>query len=125
MAVKRRREWILLSRLCLWVPSGLVASPERELEEHAGLWQREGVKAKRKADGLDPKVLMAYDRWVAKHFDELVRKYAGRFIAVYRNKLVAVGDSYKAVFDAAKRLGVKEPALTMQVPGIEDIEAIL
>ena len=74
---------------------------------------------------IDPKVLMAYDRWVAKHFDELVRKYAGRFIAVYRNKLVAVGDSYKEVFDAAKRLGTKEPPLTMQVPGMEDIEAIL
>ena len=83
------------------------------------------MKAKTKNDGLDPKVLMAYSRWVARHFDELVKKHAGRYIAVYRNKLVAVGDSYKEVFDAAERLRVKEPPLTMQVPGMEDIEAIL
>jgi hypothetical protein len=74
---------------------------------------------------IDPKVLAAYDRWVAKHFDELVKKYAGRFIAVYRNKLVAVGNSYKEVYSAAERQGIQEPPLTMQVPGVEDLEAIL
>ena len=99
----------------------MAATLKRRLEHHGSLWQREGVKAKTKNDGLDPKVLKAYDRWVAKHFDELVRQYAGRYIAVYRNKLVAVGDSYKEIFDATKRLGVKEPPLTMQVPGLEDI----
>ena len=76
-------------------------------------------------DMIDPKVLAAYSRWVAKHFDELVRNHAGRYIAVYRNKLVAVGDSYKEVWDAAEKLGIKEPPLTMQVPGIEDMAAIL
>ena len=76
-------------------------------------------------DMIDPKVLAAYDRWVTKHFDELVRKHAGRYIAVYRNKLVAVGDSYKEVWDAAEKQGIEEPPLTMQVPGIEDIEAIV
>lgn len=79
----------------------------------------------RTANGLDPRVLMAYDRWVARHFDELVRKHAGRFISVYRGKLVAVGDSHKEVYDAAKKRGFEEPPLTMQVPGMEDIEAIL
>ena len=83
------------------------------------------MKRKRRATGIDPKVLAAYDRWLARHFDELVRKHAGRYIAVYRNKLVAVGDSYKAVWDAAQKKGVEEPPLTMQVPGIEDLEAIL
>lgn len=78
-----------------------------------------------KTGGIDPKVLMAYDRWVAKHFDELVRNHAGRYIAVYRNKLVAVGDSYKEVYAAAERQGIEEPPLTMQVPGLEDLEAIL
>ena len=82
-------------------------------------------KAKRKADGIDPKVLAAYDRWVAKHLDELVRNHAGKYIAVYRNKLVAVGDSYKEVWDAAERQGIDEPPLTMQVPTLEDLEAIL
>ncbi|MBI2928774.1 MAG: hypothetical protein HYY24_24180 [Verrucomicrobia bacterium] len=79
----------------------------------------------REANGIDPKVLMAYDRWVAKHFDELVRNHAGRFIAVYRGKLVAVGDSYKEVYAKAEKLGLEEPPLTMEVPGVEDLEAIL
>ena len=82
-------------------------------------------KTARKKDGIDPKVLAAYDRWVAKHLDELVRNHAGRYIAVYRNKLIAMGDSYKEVFAAAEKHGVEEPPLTMQVPGMEDIEAIL
>ena len=78
-----------------------------------------------KKDGIDPKVLAAYSRWVPKHLDELVRNHAGKYIAVYRNKLIAVGDSYKEVFAAAEKHGVKEPPLTMQVPAMDDIEAIL
>ena len=77
------------------------------------------------ADMIAPKVLKAYDRWVAKHFDELVKNYAGKYIAVYRGKLVAVGDSYKEVYAAAEKQGIEEPPLTMQVPGLEDLEAIL
>jgi hypothetical protein len=80
---------------------------------------------KANADMIDPKVLAAYSRWVAKNFDELVKNHAGRFIAVYRNKLVAVGDTHKEVLAAAERLNPAEPPLTMQVPGIEDLEAIL
>ena len=80
---------------------------------------------KTNADMLDPKVLMAYDRWVAKHFDELVKNHAGKYIAVYRNKLVAVGDTHKEVLAAGERLNPAEPPLTMQVPGVEDLEAIL
>ena len=83
------------------------------------------MKRKAKAKGIDPKVLAAYDQWVTKHFEELVNKYAGKYIAVYRNKLVAVGDSYKEVWEAAEEQGIEEPPLTMQVPGIEDLEAIL
>jgi hypothetical protein len=82
-----------------------------------------GMKAN--ADMIDPKVLAAYDRWVVKHFDELVRKHAGKYIAVYRNKLVAIGDTHKEVLAAAERLKPAEPPLTMQAPGIEDLEAIL
>ena len=82
-------------------------------------------KTKRKPDMMDPKVLMAYDRWVAKNLDEMVRKHPGKFIAVYRNELVAVGDSYKEVYAAAEKRGIEEPPLTMQVPTMEDLEAIL
>ena len=74
---------------------------------------------------MDPKALMAYDRWVAKHFDELVKRHAGKFIAVYRSKPVAVGDTHKEVLAAAKRPDPVEPPLTVQVTAVEDLEAIL
>lgn len=75
--------------------------------------------------GLEPKVLKDYDLWVSRHFDELVRKYPGKFISVYRGKLVAVGSSHKEVYDRAKQRGIEEPPLTMQVPAEEDLVAIL
>ena len=53
-------------------------------------------------DPIDPGVLKAYDRWVAKHLDEMSRKYPHKVIGVYRNKLVAVGDSFKEVYAAAR-----------------------
>lgn len=74
---------------------------------------------------MDPKVLMGYDRWVKRHFNELVRKHPGKFIAVYRNRLVAVGDTLKEVSAAAEKRGTEEPPLTMQVPAMEDLTAIL
>ena len=84
---------------------------------------------KRKRNGqpdmMDPKVLMAYDRWVAKNLDEMSRKYPHKVIAVYRNKLVAVGDSFKEVYDAARAQGIKEYPFAMEVPTAEDMEAIL
>ena len=80
---------------------------------------------KKAADGIDPKVLMGYDRWVKKHLDEMVRKYPGKVIAVYKNKLIAVGDSYKEVFAAARAQGITEQPLAMDVPRPEDFEAIL
>lgn len=83
-------------------------------------------KATRKPDGgLDPKVLIDYSRWMAKHSDELSRKYLHKFIAVYRGELVAVGDSLKEIRQAAERRGITEPYLTEQVPTSEDVEAIL
>ena len=80
---------------------------------------------KKRADMLDPKVLMGYDRWVTKHLDEMVRKHPGKVIAVYRDKLVAVGDTYKEVFAAARAEGILEQPLAMEVPRAEDFEAIL
>jgi hypothetical protein len=63
-------------------------------------------RTKRKADGIDPKVLMDYDRWVAKHLDEMSRKYPHKVIAVYRGQLVAVGDSFKEVIFRVADRGV-------------------
>jgi hypothetical protein len=80
---------------------------------------------KKHVDMLDPKVLMAYDLWVAQHLDEMVRKYPRKVIAVYRDKLVAVGDSYKEVYAAARAQGITECPFAMEVPAAEDFEAIL
>ena len=74
---------------------------------------------------MDPKVLMAYDRWVGRHLDEMVSKYPGKVIAVYKNKLIAVGDTYKEVLAAARAQGIAEQPLAMEVPRPEDFEAIL
>jgi len=80
---------------------------------------------KDQAATLDPEVLMAYDRWVAKHLDAMVRKHPGKVIAVYRDKLVAVGDSFKEVYAATRAQGIKECPFAMEVPAAEDFEAIL
>ena len=89
--------------------------------------QSEGMKRKRavKPDMIDPKVLRDYDRWVCKHLDEMSRKYPHKVIAVYRGKLVAVGDSFKEVYAAAREQGIKEYPFAMEVPTAEDFEAIL
>lgn len=70
-------------------------------------------------------MLMAYDRWVAKHLDEMSRKYPQKVIAVYRGKLVAVGNSFKEVYAAARSQGIKEYPFAVEVPSEEDVEAVI
>ena len=80
---------------------------------------------KAKADMMDPKVLMAYDRWVAKNLDEMSRKYPHKVIAVYKNKLIAVADSFKEVYAAARAQGIEDRPFAMEVPTAEDMDVIL
>jgi len=68
---------------------------------------------------------MSYDRWVAKHLDEMSRKYPHKVIAVYGGKLVAVGDSFKEVYAAARAQGIEDYPFAMEVPKPEDVEVIL
>lgn len=44
------------------------------------------------------------DLWIVEHFSELVTKYAGKYIAVVNETLVAVGDSGKEVEDKARQI---------------------
>lgn len=67
---------------------------------------------------------MAYGQWVAKHLDDMSRKYPHKVITVYRGKLVAVGNSFKEVYAAARSQGIKEYPFAMEVPTAEDVEAI-
>ena len=55
-----------------------------------------------KSDLIDPAELDAYDAWVAEHLDEMVRQHPGKVLAVYRGRLIAVGDTYREVFEATK-----------------------
>ncbi len=107
-----------------------MAAAEESVDRCAALRQIDGVKRTkrkraRKPGMMDPKVLMAYDRWVARNLDKMSRKYPHKVIAVYRGKLVAVGDSFKEVYDAARAQGIKEFPFAMEVPTAEDMDAIL
>lgn len=74
-------------------------------------------------DLIDPTELDAYDAWLAEHLDELVRRHPGKVVAVYRDGVVAVGDSYREVFAAAAAQGIAEP-LTLRVPTAEEASAV-
>lgn len=43
------------------------------------------------------------DRWIVQHFDRLITQYGGRYIAVVRRQVVAVGVSAKQVEEEARR----------------------
>lgn len=63
--------------------------------------------------------------WISEHFEELVNKYGGRYIAVMGQKIVAIGDSPKEVDDTARK---KEPGKipsVMHVPREEALTCIL
>jgi len=70
-------------------------------------------------------MLTADQKWIYEHFDELVDKYAGRYVSVAGGELVAVGDSAKEVDDAARK---KYPAVipsVLRVPRAEDFQCLL
>lgn len=53
--------------------------------------------------------------WVSKHQKKL-EPYAGKWIAVLDNKLIAAGDSVKAVMAIVKKKGIKKLPLVTMVP---------
>ena len=76
------------------------------------------------SDQIDPAELDAYDAWVAEHLDEMVRQHPGRVIAVYKDRLIAVGDTYREVFDATRARGIADEPFTMRVPTAEEAHAV-
>jgi len=77
-----------------------------------------------KSAQIDPAELDAYDAWVAEHLDEMVRQHPGKVIAVYQGRLIAVGDTYRQVFDATKARGIAEEPFTMRVPTTDEARAV-
>jgi hypothetical protein len=65
------------------------------------------------------------DLWIVDHFSELVTKYAGKYIAVVNEKLVAVGDSGKEVEDKALQFEPNKMPSVLHVPREEDMACLL
>jgi hypothetical protein len=65
------------------------------------------------------------DLWIVEHFSELVTQYAGKYIAVVNERLVAVGDSGKEVEDKARNLVPDKMPSVLRVPREEDMACLL
>ena len=53
--------------------------------------------------------------WISLHFDELER-YAGKWVAILDEKVIASGDTVKEVMIAVQKSGVRESPLVTIVP---------
>ena len=65
------------------------------------------------------------DLWIVEHFSELVTKYAGKYVAVVNEKLVAVGDTGKEVEDKAREIEPRKIPSVLLVPREEDMAYLL
>ena len=65
------------------------------------------------------------DLWVVEHFSELVTRYAGKYVAVVNETLVAVGDSGKEVEDKARAIAPEKIPSVLRVPREEDMVCLL
>lgn len=78
-----------------------------------------------KLDMIDPAELKGYDDWMVAHLDETMQQHPGRIIAVYAGKIIAVGDSYKEVYAAAKAQGIEDSPFVMEVPRPDEVQHML
>jgi hypothetical protein len=65
------------------------------------------------------------DLWIVEHFSELVTKYAGKYVAVVNEKLVAVGDTGKEVEDKTREIEPRKIPSVLLVPREEDMACLL
>jgi hypothetical protein len=65
------------------------------------------------------------DLWIVEHFSELVSKYAGKYVAVVNETLVAVGHSGKEVEDKARDIAPDKIPSVLRVPREEDMACLL
>ena len=61
------------------------------------------------------------DLWIVEHFSELVTKYAGKYVAVVNETLVAVGDSRRDVETKAREVEPEKIPSVLRVPREEDM----
>jgi len=65
------------------------------------------------------------DVWIVEHFSELVTKFAGKYIAVVNEELVAVGESGSEVEARAREIEPSKVPSVMRVPREEDMACLL
>ena len=65
------------------------------------------------------------DLWIVEHFSELVTRYAGKYVAVLNETLVAVGDSGKEVEDKAREIEPNKIPSVLLIPREEDMACLL
>jgi hypothetical protein len=65
------------------------------------------------------------DLWIVDHFSELVTKYAGKYVAVVNETLVAVGDSGKEVESKAREIEPNKMPSVLRVPREEEMACLL
>ncbi len=63
--------------------------------------------------------------WIVEHFSELVDKYAGKYVAVVNEALVAVGDSGKEVEDKARKIEPRKIPSVLRIPREEEMACLL
>ena len=71
------------------------------------------------------KIMDKDDLWIVEHFSELVTKYAGKYVAVVNETLVAVGESGKEVEDKAREFEPNKMPSVLRVPREEDMACLL
>lgn len=65
------------------------------------------------------------DLWIVDHFSELVTKYAGKYIAVVNQALIAVGESGTEVEAKARQIEPRKTPSVLRVPREEDMACLL
>jgi hypothetical protein len=65
------------------------------------------------------------DLWIVEHFSELVTKYAGKYVAVVNETLVAIGTSGKEVEEKAREIEPEKIPSVLLIPREEDMACLL
>ena len=76
-------------------------------------------------EGQEKLDLEALDQWYTEHFEELVRKYGGKSIAVVSGEIVAVADSERNADQLARKSHPGTAPLVFTVPTEEDLVCLL
>ncbi len=65
------------------------------------------------------------DKWYSEHFEELVKKYAGKAIAVVNGEIVAVAGTQKEADRLAREKHPESVPLVLSIPTEEELVCLL